>query len=157
MDAAAADPERSGMGTTATVIQLHGGAYFGVHVGDSRAYLFRHGELSRLTTDHTWVQEQVDQGILTEAAARVHPYSSVLTQALGTTGDVEPDTFSGDALPGDLFLLCSDGLMAVLDDADIAQVLGAETSLEVRGKGLVDAANAGGGPDNITVVLVRVA
>lgn len=155
-DAAAQDPDRAGMGTTATVLVLHGEAYAVAHVGDSRAYLMRGDTLRQVTVDHTWVQEQVEMGVLSPMEARRHPWSSVLTRALGTEADVDVDVIEGSAQPGDLFLLCSDGLTAVLTDDDLADILGAPTSLETRGQALIDAANAGGGPDNITLVLVQV-
>ncbi len=106
--------------------------------------------------DHTWVQQQVEQGTLNEFQAQRHPYSGVLTRALGTEEDVGVDVYEGATRPGDVFLLCSDGLTAVLLDDDIAELLVAPTGLDARCQALVDAANDGGGPDNITVVLVAI-
>lgn len=149
--------ELEGMGTTCTALLLRDGRYAIAHVGDSRAYLLRDGALRRVTVDHTWVQQQVELGSLNEAQARHHPWSSMLTRALGTEQEVEVDVMEGDTAPGDVFLLCSDGLTAVLTDEDIADTLRAPTPLDNRGQALIDAALNGGGPDNITVVLAQVA
>ncbi len=153
-DAARRDRRLAGMGTTATVLVLDHGAYHIAHVGDSRAYLLRDDTLRRITVDHTWVQEQVEKGVLNEFEAREHPYSSVLTRALGTESGVDVDVYDGAYEPGELFLLCSDGLTAVLTDDDIADLLQAPGPIDARADALIEAANAGGGPDNITVVLV---
>lgn len=149
--------ELEGMGTTCTALLLRRDGYTIAHVGDSRAYLMRDGALRRVTVDHTWVQQQVELGSLTESQARHHPWSSMLTRALGIEHEVEVDVMEGDTAPGDVFLLCSDGLTAVLTDDDIADTLRAPTPLDTRGQALIDAALDGGGPDNITVVLVEVA
>lgn len=150
-------PERAGMGTTLTVFGFlpEDESHLIVHIGDSRAYLLRDGTLSQLTTDHTWVQRQVELGKLTPRRARVHPYSSVLTHALGVPADERIDTYSGTILENDLYLLCTDGLTAVLEDEAIESVLKGVDDLEACAQELIDAANQGGGPDNITVVLVR--
>ncbi|MFB6240011.1 MAG: PP2C family serine/threonine-protein phosphatase, partial [Gemmatimonadota bacterium] len=138
------------------------------HVGDSRAYLLRDGELRQLTVDHSWVGLQVARGELTKEEARRHPMSSALERALGTSPEVEVDVEGGEARPGDLFLLCSDGLNAMLPDAEIESLLLEEGELpageEPAGDGeleaatdrLVDAAVRAGGDDNVTVVLVAV-
>jgi serine/threonine protein phosphatase PrpC len=124
------------------------------HVGDSRAYLYRLGVLEQLTTDHSLVGELVRSGRLTEDEAAVHPHRSVITRALGTDADVEVDTLTHEAVPGDVVLLCSDGLSAMVRDEEIARVL--EASGGAPGEAaaaLVAAANAAGGEDNVTVVL----
>jgi protein phosphatase len=153
------DPAVAGMGTTATValVDEHTGALTLAHVGDSRAYRFRGGLLEQLTTDHSLVAELVRSGRLTEAEAAVHPHRSVITRALGTEADVEVDTRTLDVAPGDLVLLCSDGLSAMVRDDEIARVL--ETSdgdPYLAADALVRAANAAGGEDNVTVVLFEV-
>ena len=119
------DPSVAGMGTTATVafVDEEAGAIAIAHVGDSRAYRYREGVLEQLTSDHSLVGELVRSGRLTEDEAAVHPHRSVITRALGTEPEVEIDTMTVDALPGDLLLLCSDGLSAMVRDDDIAGVL----------------------------------
>lgn len=150
-------PERAGMGTTLTVFATLPGVATRavVHVGDSRAYLLRDGTLTQLTTDHTWVQRQVELGKLSPRRARVHPYSSVLTNALGVPETDRIDTVVGDARPGDLYLLCTDGLTTVLEDDTIQSILSEDHDLAGWARELVDAANQAGGPDNVTVVLIR--
>lgn len=157
LDDAAREPERAGMGTTLTVFGVfpEERSRLIVHVGDSRAYLLRDGALSQLTTDHTWVQRQVELGKLSPRRARVHPYSSVLTNALGVPEDERIDALSGEILEGDLYLLCTDGLTTVLEDEAIESLLKSEADLASCARELIDAANQAGGPDNITVVLIR--
>ncbi len=151
-----ADPETAGMGTTITVAIVEastGRVAFG-HVGDSRAYRLRDGELEQVTTDHSLVAELVESGMLTPEEADRHPQRSAITRALGTEPDVEPDIFTIQAEPGDLFLLCSDGLSDMLTEDDIAEVIeAAERDPTAAGEALVVAANAEGGEDNITVVI----
>ena len=150
------DPAVAGMGTTATVAVVDAAAATVTiaHVGDSRAYLYRLGSLEQLTTDHSLVGELVRSGRLTEDEAAVHPHRSVITRALGTDADVEVDTLTVDGAPGDLVLLCSDGLSAMVRDDEILRVLEA-TGAAPRdaAEALVSAANAAGGEDNVTVVL----
>ena len=119
------DPAVAGMGTTATValVDEQTGTLTLAHVGDSRAYRYRAAKLEQLTTDHSLVAELVRSGRLTEAEAAVHPHRSVITRALGTEADVEVDTRTLDVAPGDLVLLCSDGLSAMVRDDEIARVL----------------------------------
>ena len=151
-------PARAGMGTTLTMVTflpLERSRLI-VHVGDSRAYLLRQGALEQLTTDHTWVQRQVEAGKLSPRRARAHPYSSVLTHALGVPDDERIDILPGDVQEGDLYLLCSDGLTTVLEDETIRAVLLKHERLEAMASELISTANEAGGPDNVTVVLVRV-
>ncbi len=149
------DPARQGMGTTASVLITPDDVRYRIaHVGDSRAYLLRDDDLRQITVDHTWVHEQVRKGVLTEEGARRHPFASVLTRVLGTEQDVLVDVIDGDTRPGDVFLLCSDGLTAVLDDTTLRLVLSRPDSLDARAAALIRAALDAGGPDNITVVLV---
>ena len=150
------DPAVAGLGTTATVAVVDEAAATVTiaHVGDSRAYRYRDGELEQLTTDHSLVGELVRSGRLTEDEAAVHPHRSVITRALGTDADVEVDTLTVDGAPGDLVLLCSDGLSAMVRDDEILRVLEATGAApREAAEALVSAANAAGGEDNVTVVL----
>ena len=157
LDHAAAHRECAGMGTTLTALAPLTRAPQCViaHVGDSRAYRLRNGALTQLTRDHTWVQQQVDAGMLTSADARHHPLASVLSRVLGTAAVGPADTLVVDAEPGDVFLLCSDGLTTMLDDPDLHPLLATAAPLEDRARSLIDAANHRGGFDNITVVLLE--
>jgi protein phosphatase len=150
------DPAVAGMGTTATVAVVDESAATVTiaHVGDSRAYLYRNRALEQLTTDHSLVGELVRSGRLTEDEAAVHPHRSVITRALGTDADVEVDTLTLEVTPGDLVLLCSDGLSAMVRDEEIVRVLETTGAAPNEAAGaLVSAANAAGGEDNVTVVL----
>jgi serine/threonine protein phosphatase PrpC len=148
--------ELDGMGTTVTAALLDDEHVAIAHVGDSRAYLFRDGELRRLTQDHSLVDELVRQGKLTEAQAAEHPQRSIITRALGPEATVEVDTWSYAARPGDVILLCSDGLTSMISEARIGEVLTGAPSLAQAGDQLIRDANAAGGRDNITVVLFRI-
>src|SRR6185436_8690357 len=125
------------------------------HVGDSRAYVLRDGELKRLTKDHSLVEELRRQGRLTEEQAEEHPQRSVITRALGPEPQVDVDTMTFSARAGDVFLLCSDGLTTMLDDEDVAAILAREDDLQTAARRLIRAANDRGGRDNITVVIFR--
>jgi PPM family protein phosphatase len=149
------DHEYAGMGTTLTAAYLDDSDLSVAHVGDSRAYLFRDGELIRLTRDHSLVGELIERGKLTEEQAAEHPQRSVITRALGPEPEVKVDTWTYPVRPGDVLLLCSDGLNSMLSDAQILNVLGAAGSLRDAADELIDAANEAGGRDNITVVLCR--
>ena len=154
------DPAVAGMGTTATValVDEHAGRLTLAHVGDSRAYRFRDGSLEQLTTDHSLVGELVRSGRLTEAEAAVHPHRSVITRALGTEAEVEVDARTIDLAAGDLVLLCSDGLSAMVRDDEIVRVLGAAGGdPHLAAEALVRAANEAGGEDNVTVVVFELA
>ena len=150
------DPGTSGMGTTVTVALVDAKeerVVFG-QVGDSRAYRLRGDELEQVTTDHSLVAELVRSGVLTPEEAERHPQRSAITRAVGTESAIEADVFAMKAEPGDLFLLCSDGLTDMLGADDIAAtILAADRDPEAAGEALVAAANAEGGEDNITVVL----
>jgi protein phosphatase len=154
-DKAATEPELQGMGTTLTAAYLDDAHLSIAHVGDSRAYLFRDGELQRLTQDHSLVDELVRRGKLTEEQAAEHPQRSIITRALGIEPDVEVDTWSYPVRAGDVLLLCSDGLTSMISDNRMAEVLGAAPSLERAAGELIGEANEAGGRDNITVVLFR--
>jgi len=156
MAAVAAQPWLKGMGTTVVAGLLNEKKLSLAHVGDSRAYLFRDGELSRLTDDHSWVHEQVAAGILTEEEAKTHPLKNVVTRALGGGPSVSPDLQELVFRPGDRFIFCSDGLTTMLSDEDIEEAVAAESDPQVVCRRLVDMANERGGVDNITVVVVAV-
>lgn len=151
---AGADASLAGMGTTLTALLLEDGRYLIGHVGDSRAYLLRSGKLRRLTRDHTYVQEMVEGGRLTDEEARRHPRSSLLTRALGIEADVEVSMYEGEARPGDRYLLATDGLTGMVSEQELRALVSRGEELETVAHGLVDAANAAGGTDNITVVVV---
>lgn len=155
-DAAQADLDLRGMGTTLTALYLAPPVACFAHVGDSRLYRLRSGRLQQLTRDHTWVQEQIDSGLLRVAQARAHPHRGVLTRAIGTGDAVPSDTGDVDLQAGDVFLLASDGLTGMLADDEIAALLSRRESLDNIAGMLIDEANARGGQDNITVVLVAV-
>ena len=125
------------------------------HVGDSRSYLLRDGKLRQLTSDHSWVNEQVKMGFLNQSDAVRHPFRNVVTRALGSRGEVNVDLHEQPLQPGDLILLCSDGLNSMIDDEAIqAAMASADDGLEVGCQALVDAANAKGGEDNVTTILL---
>ena len=151
------DSSASGMGTTMTVALVEDGHVAIGHVGDSRAYLIRDQRLEQLTEDHSLVAELVRSGKLSPEEAEAHPQRSVITRALGTDPDVDVDTFSVETKPRDLFLLCSDGLTAMIDDeAILREVERNRGDLSAAAKALVKAANRGGGDDNITVVFFEI-
>jgi serine/threonine protein phosphatase PrpC len=153
---ARADTEASGMGTTVTAALLEGSRIVIGHVGDSRAYRLREGRLEQLTDDHSLVADLVRGGRISPEEADVHPQRSVITRALGTDPEVDIDSLAVDAQPGDVYLLCSDGLTTMVTDQEILDIVGRARSLEHAGKDLVKAANRRGGEDNITVVLFAV-
>jgi protein phosphatase len=148
--------ERAGMGTTLTAAYLDDSQLAIAHVGDSRAYLFRDGSLTRLTQDHSLVDELVRRGKLTEEEAAEHPQRSIITRALGPEPDVEVDTWTYPVRAGDLLLLCSDGLTSMISEERVGQILAHYGELESAAQALINEANQAGGRDNITVVLVRV-
>ena len=148
--------ENAGMGTTITAALLGEDSVAIAHVGDSRAYLLRDGELSRLTEDHSLVEELVRGGKLTEDEAFEHPQRSVITRAVGIEPIVEIDTWTYPLRPGDVVLLCSDGLTDMLPEPEVQRLMLASEDLGRAADDLVRAANAAGGRDNITVVLFRV-
>jgi PPM family protein phosphatase len=148
--------ERRGMGTTVVaLIQTGDGAVVG-HVGDSRVYLLRGEDLLRMTSDHSWVNEQVKLGLMSDDAAQRHPMRNIVTRALGSREDVLVDIASTRLEPGDVFVLCSDGLNTMLPDDEIRrEVLRHRDDPEAACRALVQAANLQGGEDNVTVVVVR--
>jgi PPM family protein phosphatase len=152
---ARADRERAGMGTTMTAAYVTEDDVAIAHVGDSRMYRLRDGELERLTEDHTLVAELERQGKITQEEAGRHPQRSIITRALGAEHDIEVDHHTFGARDGDVYLICSDGLM-MFPEERIGEIVNGAPDLRTAARELVDAANAGGGRDNITVVLFRV-
>lgn len=153
---ASADVTRRGMGTTVTAALIGDSEVTLAHVGDSRAYLIRGGNINRLTQDHTLVDELVRQGSLTEAEAAVHPQRSIITRALGPEPSVEVDVESHPLEVDDVLLLCSDGLTGMVGDQEMLGIIEGSKTLAAASKALVEAANAAGGRDNITVLLARI-
>ncbi len=154
---ARADPSRAGMGTTITaaIVDAQKEEVGIGHVGDSRAYRLRRGKLERLTRDHSLVEEMRRKGQITDAQAEDHPQRSIITRALGPEPEVEVDLQTVPAVPGDVFLLCSDGLTTMIGEDRIAAVLAAATSMREAVRTLVEEANAAGGRDNITAMAFR--
>ncbi len=146
-----------GMATTASAMLVGRTQACVAHVGDSRVYVFRNGELAQITRDHSWVEEQVRAGTMTATAARQHPWRNVVTRALSGGDDPEVDVVEVTPAAGERYLLCSDGLFSVVPDPRIAEVLGdARLSLGEMCDRLIEAANAAGGPDNITTLILQV-
>jgi serine/threonine protein phosphatase PrpC len=155
-DAAQMEAELAGMGTTLTAALFHEGRAHLVHVGDSRAFLFRDGRAHQVTEDHSWIAEQVRAGVLTEAEARESKFRHIITRSVGFEREVEVDLLGVPVLPGDVYLLCSDGLSNYVDVDELSRVL-ASTFCSKVPRLLVDLANDRGGDDNITVVVVQAA
>ena len=154
-DRSRAESQRAGMGTTVTAAYVGEREVTIAHVGDSRAYVLRDGELTRLTRDHSLVGELVARGKLTEEQAETHPQRSVITRALGPEPEVQVDVQTYQARAGDLFMVCSDGLTSMVPEARVREILRGAGPLEATGRELIVAANDAGGRDNITVVLFR--
>jgi len=147
----------TGMGTTLVAMMVNGANAYIAHVGDSRVYLLRDKHLQMLTHDHTWVNEQVQRNLLSTEEAREHRWRNVITRALGSTCNLAVDAVKKEIRLGDWFLLCSDGLTSMVADAEIEGILsqGADADPRQVCRLLVDKANAAGGEDNISLVLVR--
>ena len=154
-DIVKADPSRQGMGTTLTALLWSGSQLGLVHIGDSRAYLLRDGEVFQITHDHTMVQMLLDDGKITAEEVASHPQRSLLLRAMGRDG-VEPDLQLREARPGDRYLLCSDGLHDVVAAESIAEVLRTVSDPDQAAKDLIALAIDGGGPDNITCIVADV-
>jgi PPM family protein phosphatase len=153
-DRAAGDDHLTGMGTTLTAVRLDGDTAILAHVGDSRAYLLRDGELRQLTTDHTLVERMLRSGEITEEEADVHPHKNVLTRALGTDQEVDVEELSVALQDGDRLLLCSDGLTGMVTEDQIQAILETGVEPQQAAERLVRAANRAGGVDNISVVVL---
>ena len=154
-NAANSNPQYAGMGTTLVAAVLRDGRLLMGHIGDSRGYRWRQGKLQQITRDHSLLQEQIDAGLITPEQAAFSANKNLVTRAVGVEDTVLLETHLHDVLPGDVFLLCSDGLSDMLDDERIASVLRLHDSLPDAGNALVAAANDAGGKDNIAVVLAR--
>ena len=150
------EQDKRGMGTTATAMVLFPRRYLIAQVGDSRAYLLREGRLFQITKDHSYVQEQVDAGLLTAEQARTHPYGNVITRCVGSNEEVVPDLYFGNLQSGDVILLASDGLTGMLEDDQLARILKADGEPTQWVDKMISDANRRGGLDNITVIIVRV-
>jgi protein phosphatase len=145
-----------GMATTAAAVLVgHEGPVI-AHVGDSRIYRFRHGKLSQITQDHSWVSEQVRAGVLSDADARRHPWRNVVTRALSGGDDPDVEVAAIDLEPGDKLMVCSDGLSGVVPVEKLQSIIGSTDGLQETCQALIDAANDAGGPDNITVAMLKV-
>jgi PPM family protein phosphatase len=152
---AVSDDSHRGMGTTVTAAKVTGDEVSLGHVGDSRAYRLRDGELEQVTRDHSLVAELERSGQITPEAAEHHPQRSIITRALGPEPDVQVDTYTLAGRDGDLFLICSDGLTSMISDEELGSILRSSDSLDQAAESLVRAANQSGGKDNITVVMFR--
>jgi serine/threonine protein phosphatase PrpC len=155
-NAANQNAQYAGMGTTLVVGVFQGENLLVGHIGDSRCYRMRHAEFVQITKDHSLLQEQIDAGLLTPEQAATSLNKNLVTRALGVDDTVMLEINEHMVEPGDLYLMCSDGLSDMVRDAEIAEILEMPAPLEQRAKGLIDAANARGGRDNITVLLVQV-
>lgn len=156
-NAANANPHYAGMGTTLVVAVFRKGQLRLGHVGDSRAYRWRAGQLAQITRDHSLLQEQIDAGLITPEQAAFSANKNLVTRAVGVEDTVLLETHLHEVHPGDVYLMCSDGLSDMLDDAMIARLLQTNDNLPEAGQALIDAANDAGGKDNIALILVRVA
>lgn len=152
-DTAAQDPECRGMGTTAVMAYLKPEHYHAANVGDSRLYHYNKVELKQISRDHSFVAALVASGEITKAQAAKHPQRNIITRALGTNRDERVDLFFENWEPGDILLLCSDGMYSAIDEDEIYSILDSDKDLDTKCQMLVDAALAGGSTDNITVVL----
>jgi PPM family protein phosphatase len=155
-NAANANPQYAGMGTTLIVAVFRDTHILLGHVGDSRCYRLRGGHLQQITRDHSLLQEQIDAGLITPEQAAFSANKNLVTRAVGVEDTVLLETHQHDVMPGDLYLLCSDGLSDMLEDPAIAQLLQAHESLQSCSRALIEAANDAGGKDNISVILARV-
>ena len=150
------EQDKRGMGTTATVMILFPRRYLVAQVGDSRAYILRNGRFHQITRDHSYVQEQVDAGLLTPEQARVHPYANVITRCVGSNEEVVPDIYFGSLEAGDIVLLASDGLTGMLEDDQLVKILASGEDPDAMVGHMIRDANRRGGLDNITVIVIRV-
>lgn len=157
LDDATQNPNHEGMGCTAELLAFFEDGFALGHVGDSRTYRFRNGQLRQLTQDHTIVQQQIEEGLISSENIRNHPLRNVILRALGQERELALDLLRGKILPGDLFLLCSDGLTDMVQDDQIQEILSSDIDIHRKADKLVESAKAAGGKDNITVVLVAIA
>ena len=150
------NPHDQGMGCTAELLAFSNGMFILGHVGDSRTYRLRNKTLKQLTKDHSLVQEQVDQGVISPAEARFHPMRNVVLRAVGVNETVALDILKAKLQPGDVFMLCSDGLTDMVDDPLVQATLAGQGALHMKTKQLIQLANQAGGKDNVTIVLAAI-
>ena len=159
-EASLADPAREGMGTTVTALALDQEATRWIigHVGDSRGYVFRNGELRRITRDHTVVQDLLESGAISPSSTADHPLGHLINRAVGTEETVQVDIFEGDVLPGDIFMLCTDGLAGLISDDELEDTMDglAIDGLDEKNAELVALAHERGAPDNVTLCFLAV-
>ena len=151
-----AQPDHKGMGCTAELLAFYEESFILGHIGDSRTYRLRNGELEQLTEDHTLVQQQLREGLISEDEIRNHPMRHVIFRAVGIKEEITIDLLKGKTHPADLFLLCSDGLTDMIVDEQIRDILCADTDIDRKTESLIESAKVAGGLDNITVVLVAI-
>ena len=156
LNEATVNPRHQGMGCTAELISFCDQNFVLGHVGDSRTYCYRQGQLIQITRDHSLVQDQIDHGLLGPSEARGHALRNVILRAVGVKETLSVDLIKGKSLAGDIFLLCSDGLTDMVDDCAIKNVLSLSVHLEQKGEKLVELAKSAGGDDDITVVLCKI-
>ena len=157
LGAAESNPQYSGMGTTVVVGVFQGSRLILGHIGDSRCYRLRDGTMQQITRDHSWLQEQVDAGLLTAQQAALSSNRNLVTRALGVEPNVMMEVNEFQVAPNDLFLMCSDGLTDMVSDADLVELVRAPLPLEEKATLLIETANANGGRDNVSVLLVQAA
>ncbi|MEW6600786.1 MAG: Stp1/IreP family PP2C-type Ser/Thr phosphatase [Nitrospirota bacterium] len=150
------EPQHRGMGCTAEVLSFYSDGYVAGHVGDSRTYLLRDGQLRQITKDHSVVQDQLDKGLINPGEARNHALRHVILRAVGVRDDLAVDLIRGKTRPGDIFLLCSDGLTDMIEDNAILEALKLPLDLERKAARLISLAKTAGGNDNITVTLCEI-
>lgn len=149
------DANMAGMGTTAVIATIIGGCMYVANIGDSRLYLLR-DEMEQITRDHSLVQEMVRMGEMDASEAKYHPDKNIITRAVGAFEDLEIDFFEQHVEPGDVILMCTDGLSNMVDDTDIRQIIQTGRDVVEKVQRLVEAANRGGGKDNITVAIIEI-
>lgn len=156
IEQALANPHQNGMGCTAELLVIHDRKFTLGHVGDSRTYRLRNGILHLLTKDHSFVQEQLDSGLIKPEQARSHSMRNIILRAIGMKNELKVDIIEGSVTKGDIFMLCTDGLYTMLDESRMRDILLAEIVADIKTSMLINLANAAGGKDNITIVLVEI-
>ena len=150
------NPDHEGMGCTAELLAFHNNGFVLGHVGDSRTYLIRNGQLKQITKDHTLVQQQVDTGIIPPSNKKNHPLRNIILRAIGQKKELSIDIIRGKIFSGDMFLLCSDGLTDMIDDDQIEEIIGSDADIDIKATELIEQSKKAGGDDNITVVIVSI-
>ena len=155
LEEAGADPSKSGMGTTIVAATVIGDLLHVANIGDSRLYVIDHEAIRQITRDHSLVEEMVRLGEMDKAAAKVHPDKNIITRAIGVTRELAVDFFEVELRPGDMILLCSDGLTNMVEDEEIKEIVLEQKNIVEKAEKLINTANENGGKDNITVVLIE--